>query len=80
MEGKYKGKRKDTKKWVYGDKLTVNGKVFIVPKGASLRLWAYYSEDGRFGEIDQGGGCSEHACEVIPSTVKTVVNPQKASV
>lgn len=76
----FKGKRIDTKNWVYGYLLYVDGKPFIFELGTHINHSAHFGENGGFGIL--GSGDTPHVvgfegnktsrgwlCEIIPETI-----------
>lgn len=75
MISKYRGKRIDNGKWVYGEKLTIGNKTIIVPSGASISITAEHNVcEGAsygFGEVSHSyeGSGSCWPVEVHPDSV-----------
>ena len=65
--GKYRGKRKDNREWVYGYYLVIDGYHLIVQPDAKISFNGIYGERGSFGEISTSG--DKWPCEIIPETV-----------
>lgn len=80
----FKGKRIDTKKWIFGYLLYVDSKPFIFELGTHINHSAHFGENGGFGIL--GSGDTPHVvgleqekiprgwlCEILPETVSQYI-------
>lgn len=76
----FKGKRIDTKNWIYGYLLYVDSKPFIFELGTHINHSAHFGENGGFGILGSGdiphivgfeGNKTSRGwlCEIIPETI-----------